>query len=142
MSDLCSVTLTGNLTRDPELRETRGGATVCRMRLAYARRIRGAEGDWSDRANYVDLTAFGRQAEACVRHLGKGSRVGVLGELRWSEFETRNGVSAQRHEVLVREIQFLSPPERLEDSEPKAEASRSQPEPAALAGGPDDDIPF
>jgi single-strand DNA-binding protein len=138
MSDLCSVALTGNLTRDPELRETRGGAAVCRMRLAYARRIRTAEDGWSDRPNYVDLTAFGRQGEACARHLGKGSRVGVLGELRWSEYETRNGVSAQRHEVVVREIQFLSPPERPADSEQAEEAA----EPVGVGGGPDDDIPF
>lgn len=140
MSDLCSVALTGNLTRDPELRETRGGGAVCRMRLAYARRFRNGEGEWSDRPNYVDLTAFGRQGEACARRLGKGSRVGVLGELRWSEYETRNGVSAQRHEVVVREIQFLSPPERREEE--KSEAAAPEPEPVSATRGPDDDIPF
>jgi single-strand DNA-binding protein len=142
MSDLCSITLTGNLTQDPELRESRSGAAVCRMRLAYARRIRGPVGEWTDRANYVDLTAFGRQAEACALHLGKGSRVGVLGELRWSEYETRNGVSAQCHEVLVREIQFLSPPERPEDRERADGVTGSGAEPVAVGSGHADDIPF
>ena len=141
MTDLCSVTLTGNLTKDPELRETRGGASVCRMRLAYSRRHKSAEGEWSDRANYVDLTAFGRQGEVCARHLGKGSRVGVLGELRFSEFETRGGQRAQRHEVVVREIQFLSPAERQGNG---AEREELEGEAAAAVGvgDPDADIPF
>lgn len=104
-----SVTIAGNLTRDPELRSTSGGTSVCSLRIANNRRRKdGATGQWEDVPNYFDVTVWGSQGENCAKYLSKGRGVLVLGELRWREWETKDGTKRQAVDINAREVQFLS----------------------------------
>ena len=95
-----SVNLIGRLTRDPELRETKGGKAVCTMRVAV-------NGVRDDDTTYIDVVSFDKQAEACAAHLAKGREVAVTGRLSYSEWKADDGTPRSRHEVIGR-VQFLS----------------------------------
>jgi single-strand DNA-binding protein len=86
---LNAVVMTGNLVSDPELRQTNTGVAVATLRMANnVRRKRGDE--WIDKTSVFDVDVWGAQAEACARHLVKGSRIGVQGEIevdRWRDTE-------------------------------------------------------
>ena len=102
------VVLTGNLTRDPELRSTPSGASVGKMRIAVnGRRKNSASGEWEDKANYFDVTVFGQQAENCARYLSKGSRVAIDGRLEHEEW-TQDDTPRQRVVVIGESVEFLS----------------------------------
>ena len=81
------VCISGNLTRDPEIRSTAGGTSVMGFGVAVNERRRNAQtGEWEDYPNFVDCTLFGRRAEALERYLSKGSKVAIEGKLRWSQW--------------------------------------------------------
>lgn len=102
------VTLSGNLTRDPELRATAGGTQVLSFGVAVNDRRRNPQnGEWEDYPNFVDCTMFGTRAEAVSRYLSKGSKVAIEGKLRYSSWE-RDGQRRSKLEVIVDEIEFLS----------------------------------
>jgi single-strand DNA-binding protein len=102
------VTLTGNLTRDPELRSTSGGMSILKLRMAVNDRRKNAQsGEWEDVANYVDVTVFGSRGESLARFLAKGSKIGVDGKLRWSEWENQQGEKRSKIEVVADDIEFL-----------------------------------
>lgn len=102
------VTITGNLTRDPELRMTSGGTQVLSFGVAVNDRRRNPQtGEWEDYPNFVDCTMFGARAEAVSRYLSKGSKVAIEGKLRYSSWE-RDGQKRSKLEVIVEEIEFLS----------------------------------
>jgi single-strand DNA-binding protein len=163
MSDLNRVCLIGRLTRDPELRNLPSGSSVASMRLA----VNGYKSDGSDSVDYVDLSVFGAQGEACARLLHKGSRVSVDGRLRYSEWKAEDGSSRSKHEVVAQHIGFLDPKrsdgpeEHTSDSAPadtatadddtpansngRERSSRPEPEPQPVgtpAAAGDEDIPF
>jgi len=72
-SNINTVVVTGNLTRDPELRSTPSGTSVCKLRVAVnSRRKDGASGEWVDKPNYFDVTVWGAQGENCANYLSKG----------------------------------------------------------------------
>ena len=74
-SNINTVVVTGNLTRDPELRSTPNGTSVCKMRVAVnSRRKDGASGEWVDKPNYFDVTVWGAQGENCANYLSKAAR--------------------------------------------------------------------
>jgi single-strand DNA-binding protein len=93
-----SVTLIGRLTKDPELTE-REGTTVCDLRIA--------ENGRNDAPLYVDVAAFGRQAEVCSEHLAKGRLVGIAGSLRYSEWQAEDGSKHSRHSIVAQRVEFL-----------------------------------
>jgi single-strand DNA-binding protein len=134
------VVITGNLTRDPELRSTPGGTSVCKLRVAVnSRRKDGQTGEWVDKPNYFDVTVWGTQGENCANYLAKGRPVAIEGRLDWREWETKERGKRQTVEIIANSIQFLgSKPTSEEDPE---EAEDREPVGAA-AGGGDDDIPF
>lgn len=102
------VNISGNLTRDPELRATAGGTQVLSFGVAVNDRRRNPQnGEWEDYPNFVDCTMFGTRAEAVSRYLSKGSKVAIEGKLRYSSWE-RDGQRRSRLEVIVDEIEFLS----------------------------------
>ena len=102
------VIISGNLTRDPELRATTGGTQVLSFGVAVNDRRRNPQtGDWEDYPNFVDCTMFGNRAEAVSRYLSKGSKVAIEGKLRYSSWE-RDGQKRSKLEVIVDEIEFLS----------------------------------
>ena len=102
------VNITGNLTRDPDLRHTSGGTAVLGIGVAVNDRRRNPQtGDWEDYPNFVDCTMFGTRAEAVNRFLSKGSKVAIEGKLRYSSWE-RDGQKRSKLEVIVDEIEFMS----------------------------------
>lgn len=132
------ITLTGNLTKDPELRQTTGGTSVLDLRLAVNGRRKNAAGDWVDDPNFFDVTVFGGQAENCAQYLSKGRPIAVDGRLDWHEWEAEDGRKRQQVKVIADNIQFLSDG-KSRDSQ---DAPAAQPVASASSVTPDDDIPF
>ncbi|MBI5231851.1 MAG: single-stranded DNA-binding protein [Coriobacteriales bacterium] len=103
------VVISGNLTRDPELRSTSGGMAILNMRMAVNDRRKDQQtGEWKDFPNYVDVVIFGQRGESLSRFLSKGSKVAVEGKLRWSEWENQQGDKRQKLEVIADDIEFMS----------------------------------
>ena len=100
--------LVGRLTRDPEMRSTASGMSVLSMRLAFNDRRKNPQtGEWEDMSNYIDATLFGKRAEALSRFLTKGTRIGIDGRLRWSEWESQSGEKRSKIEVIADELELL-----------------------------------
>jgi single-strand DNA-binding protein len=111
--------LVGNLTRDPELRSTASGASVCRLRVACNTSWRNKDtGERDERPNYFDVSVFGASGEACARFLAKGRPVAVDGRLEWHEWTAPDGEQRQSVGILADSVQFLAARERGEDAEP------------------------
>ena len=134
------VNISGNLTRDPELRATPGGQQVLTFGVAVNDRRRNQQGEWEDVPNYVDCVLFGSRAEALSKYLSKGSKVAIEGKLRYSSWETKDGQHRSKLEVSVDEIEFMSPKKEQTSSTPKPPAPPVSPAPPADVY--DEDIPF
>ena len=108
-SNVNVVVITGNLTRDPELRSTGGGMSVCELRVAVnSRRKDSSTGEWVDKPNYFDVTVWGAQGENCARFLSKGRPVALDGRLEWREWEAQDGSGKrQAVEIIADSVQFL-----------------------------------
>jgi single-strand DNA-binding protein len=107
-SNINSVVIVGNLTRDPELRHTPSGTAVCKLRVAVNTRVKDSTGNWSDKPNYFDVTVWGNQGESCAQYLSKGRPVGVQGRLDWREWEASDGSGKrQAIEIIADTVQFL-----------------------------------
>lgn len=120
--------ISGNLTRDPELRHTQSGMAVLSMGVAVNDRRRNpSTGEWEDYPNFIDCTMFGARAQSLSNYLSKGTKVAIEGKLRYSSWE-RDGQRRSKVEVAVDEIEIMSGTQ-----EPKA---AQRPEPY------DEDIPF
>ena len=117
------VILTGNLTRDPELRNTPGGTAVCNMRVAVNGRRKDESGQWVDKPNYFDVVVFGAQGENANTYLAKGRGVAVDGRLNWREWEAKDGTKRQAVDVIAESVQFLSGPEDRPQQEAQAPAA-------------------
>ena len=103
------VTITGNLTRDPELRATGSGTQILHFGVAVNDRRRNQQtGEWEDYPNFVDCVVFGARAEPLSRFLSKGSKVAIEGKLRYSSWEAKEGGRRSKLEVVVDEVEFLS----------------------------------
>ena len=147
------VIISGNLTRDPELRSTASGLPVLGFGVAVNDRRKNQQtGEWEDYANFIDCTMFGARAESLSRYLGKGTKVAIEGKLRWSQWE-REGQKRSKIEVIVDELEFMS--SRNSDSSSSYgggyTAPAAAPAPAPVAVPPvvdasssvyDEDIPF
>lgn len=102
------VFITGNLTRDPEMRQTNGGMPIMGFGMAVNDRRKNQQtGEWEDYPNYVDCTMFGERAAKVSQYLAKGSRVSVDGRLRYSSWE-KDGQKRSKLEVVVDNIEFMS----------------------------------
>ena len=108
-SNVNVVVITGNLTRDPELRSTGGGTSVCEMRIAVnSRRKDGQSGQWVDKPNYFDAVVFGAQADNCATYLQRGRPVAIEGRLDWREWEAKDGSGKrQAVQIIANTVQFL-----------------------------------
>jgi single-strand DNA-binding protein len=101
------VVLTGNLTRDPELRATSGsGVSVCKLGIAVNTRRKNSEGNWEEKPNYFRVTVFGKQAENCANYLKKGRPVAIDGRLEWSSWEN-DGQKRESIDIIADSVQFL-----------------------------------
>ena len=102
------VNISGNLTRDPELRATQGGMQVLGFGVAVNDRRRNQQtGEWEDYPNFVDCTMFGNRAESMGRILHKGMKVAIEGKLRYSSWD-KDGQRRSKLEVIVDEIELMS----------------------------------
>jgi single-strand DNA-binding protein len=146
--------ITGNLTRDPELRHTGGGTAVCELRVAVnSSRKNGQTGEWEDKANYFDVVVWGAQGENCANYLSKGRPVAVEGRLDWSEWEAKDGSGKrQKVQIVAKSVQFLGSRDGSGGGGESGQGGGFSPSsdvPAdssdfagAAASGGDDDIPF
>jgi len=152
-SNLNVVVITGNLTRDPELRSLPSGTSVCDLRVAVnPRRKNGATGEWEDKPNYFDVKVWGAQGENCARFLAKGRPVGVQGRLEWREWETQDGQKRQAVDIIADSVQFLGGRDDAQGGGFTASVGGSRSDvpvderdfqtAASGAGIGDDDIPF
>jgi len=103
---LNQVTLMGNLTRDPELRQTPNGSSVCSFSLALNRSYRDANGEWQEATDYVDIVAWGPLGERVSQYLNKGRRCLVQGRLQSRSWE-QEGQKRSKVEVLANDVTFL-----------------------------------
>ena len=149
------VNISGNLTRDPELRATQGGMQVLGFGVAVNDRRRNQQtGEWEDYPNFVDCTMFGNRAESMGRILHKGMKVAIEGKLRYSSWD-KDGQRRSKLEVIVDEIEFMSqkqgqqapqgyqqaPAQYAPQPAPQA-APQQAPMPPAQESLYDGDIPF
>jgi single-strand DNA-binding protein len=128
MRDIATAQLSGNLTRDVELRTPASGAAVARLRVASTTRRRQDE-EWVDKTNYVTVDVYGAQAQACAQHLRKGSRVFVEGELDWREWDDQHGNHREAVTLRARNVLFESTSDQNGNGGPQPQA----PAPAAQA---------
>ena len=129
------VLLTGNLTKDPEVRYTQKGTAMCRFRMGVNRRYKDtASGEWKDDTTFVNIVVWREAAESCGKRLKKGSPVHVEGRLRSYEYEDKNAAGQKRSmlEVEARRVQILE----------KASEKASD-EPSPVEGAADtEEVPF
>lgn len=154
MENINVVSMTANLTKDPELRHTQSGVPVCSMRVACNGRRKNGD-EWEDEPGYYDITVWGKAGENCAEYLEKGRPIALQGKLRWREYVNSDGDKRQTVEIVADRVQFLNagdgkgkgdrPPHPAEsdvtpsgggmtDEEAMAEAERLKSE--------SDDIPF
>jgi single-strand DNA-binding protein len=151
------VVLTGNLTRDPELRTlSSSGNSVCSLRIACNGRRKNQETQqWEDQPNYFDVTVWGAQGENCAKFLTKGRPVAIDGRLQWREWTDKDGNKRQSVDIVAESVQFLggrddagggngngfSSGARAQESDVPIDTGDFERTPVG-AGASDDDIPF
>ncbi len=108
--NLNSVTLAGNLTRNPEVKMVGNERTVASFSIAINRRYKGADGEYKEEATFVDYEAWGRTAELIGQYLVKGSGCFVEGRLRLDSWQDKEGAKKSRLKVVVDNVQFLGRP--------------------------------
>lgn len=157
MASLNKVFLIGNLTRDPELRVTPKGTSICQFGIAVNRQYKDDSGATRDETTFVDIEAWGKQGELVAKYLGKGSQCMVEGRLKLDQWEDKaSGQKRSRLKVVLDNVQFLgaprgsggSAPAPSDDVDQTPAAERPAPPPrraAAPAPAPDtldEDVPF
>jgi single-strand DNA-binding protein len=149
------VIITGNLTRDPDLRALSNGNSVCSLRVACnGRRKNSQTNEWEDQPNYFDVTVWGAQGENCARYLTKGRGVAVDGRLQWREWQDQQGNKRQSVDIVAESVQFLGGRDDAGNSNGNGFSSSMRAaesdvpidtadfERTSVGAGADDDIPF
>ena len=138
------VAISGNLTRDSELRSTQGGTSILGMGVAVNERRKNAStGEWEDYPHFVDCTMFGTRAEKLQPYLTKGAKVAIEGRLRYSSWE-KDGQKRSKLEVVVDEVEFMSRKDGAQAA-PAPQAGGYAPQAGGYAPQAalyDEDIPF
>jgi single-strand DNA-binding protein len=147
------VVLTGNLTRDPELRSTGNGLSICKLGIACnTRKKNNQTGTWEEKPNYFRVTVFGQQGENCAQYLKKGRPVAIDGRLEWSEYEVE-GQKRQSIDIIADSVQFLGGRDDVSNGNGFSSSVRAAESDVPIdtgdfesasvgAGTADDDIPF
>lgn len=148
------VVLMGNLTRDPDLRQTPNGQNVCSFSLALNRSYKDQSGEWKEATDYVDIVAWGPLGERVAQYLSKGRRCFVQGRLQSRSWE-QDGQKRNKLEVLANDVTFLDSRGAAGDSDGPLSDEASEPKPATAKKKTDvvvedigdepinlDDIPF
>lgn len=144
-ADTNTVVLVGRLTADPELRDA-GSAKVLSGRLAFTRREKKGE-EWVDVSNFIDVTlAWNKSAEALHKYLSKGSRLAITGEIRWREWEAKDGTKRQTIDIHADQggVQMLDTKAESEARQQAKPSGSDMPvdQPAQQKMDDDDSVPF
>jgi single-strand DNA-binding protein len=156
MASFNKVILMGNVTRDPELRYTPKGMAIAKIGLAVNRSWRNEAGETKEEVTFVDIDAFGRQAETIGQYIKKGSPLFVEGRLRLDQWDDKQtGQKRSRLGIVLENFQFIGAPRtdggspdapRRNSSAPAAApSSATSAPPVAEPDGPppeEDDVPF
>ena len=135
MANLNKVFLIGNLTRDIETRYTQGGTAIAKFGLAVNRKYTAQNGELKEETCFVDLTAFGKQAETLAKFVGKGSPLFVEGRLQFSTWEDKDGGGKRsKLDVVVEGFQFLGAPGQGRGRGGAGEEGGGAPPPARRGG--------
>ena len=138
------VSISGNLTRQPELRSTASGTQILSFSVAVNDRRRNQQtGEWEDVPNFVDCVVFGARAEPLSRFLSKGAKVAIEGKLRYSTWESKEGGKRSKLEVVVDEVEFMS--QAKAQAQPQRQPQYNAPAPSArptVESVYDETIPF
>ena len=126
------ATITGNLTRDPELRQTQGGTSVLTIGVAVNDRRKNQQtGEWEDYPNYIDCTIFGNRATGVAPHLQKGMKVAIEGKLNQSRWQAEDGTNRSKIGIIVDEIEFMA--KRDGSQQPMQQPMQQQAQPQQFA---------
>lgn len=132
------VTISGNLTRDPELKTVGSGTTLLNFGVAVNDRRKNQQtGEWEDVPNFFDCTVFGAHATALSKFLRKGMKVAVDGRLHYSSWE-KDGQKHSRVSINVDEIDVMS----RNGQGTSGQQAAAKPQPAAQADAPEPDAPY
>jgi single-strand DNA-binding protein len=136
------VFLIGNLTRDPESRETPSGVTMCRLAIAVQRPYSSQDGE--RQTDFFECTAWRGLGETIARYTKKGNKVAVSGSIQLRNYEDNQGVKRTAVDIIVQDCEFLTPKTNGEFDEvaeaPRASAPKKKPTLQAMDD--DSDIPF
>lgn len=162
MASFNKVILLGNLTRDPETRVTATGNTICKLGMAVSRAYSTRDGERREETTFVDIDAFGKQAEVITKYMRKGRPLMVEGRLKLDQWETSDGQKRSKLGVVLENFQFVGGRDDNDSgstsggyeqsSPPKRQSSASSPasSPASSAASDfsddgdtlDEDVPF
>lgn len=117
------IVVCGNLTADPETRATQSGVTVCSFTVAVNRRF--ADKDGERQTDFFRINAWRQLGEVCAKHLSKGKKVIVIGELQARLYDAKNGEKRMSLDVAADEVEFLSPAEKAEAKPQKKDKENS-----------------
>jgi single-strand DNA-binding protein len=135
MVDIATATLSGNLTRDPELRTLPSGTEVARLRVATTTRRRAGE-EWVDKTNYFTVEAYGAQAQSCAKYLRKGSRVFADAELDWREWTDPHDTKREAVTLRARKVVFEGGRSTsASTADPAGEQNGAHPDAETIGGG-------
>jgi single-strand DNA-binding protein len=104
---IAHVTLVGNLTRDPELRQTPSGTSVCQLGVAVNSSYKDSSGQWVEKPNFFDVVVWGAQGENCARYLSKGRQIAVDGRLDQRSWEAQDGGKRSKVEIIAETVMFI-----------------------------------
>lgn len=128
------VILIGNLTKDPELKQTQSGVSVCNISIAVSRDY--ADSDGNRQADFFNINVWREKGENCAKYLKKGRKVAIVGSIQNRSYEDKDGVKRTVVEIIASDVEFLSPKEN--DSEEKVVSSTR----TKLEEIPDNAFPF
>lgn len=134
------VTLVGNLGNDPDLQYTNAGTPVCNFTMATSKRWKDDAGENREKTSWHRISVFGKTAENCKRYIEKGSKVAVIGEIDYQEYE-KDGERKFSTKIIAKSVEFLN---SKKDSDNGNSGYNPPPKKENNSGGnyPDDDIPF
>lgn len=132
MRGFSKAIIVGNLTRDPELRSTPNGASVCSFSVAVNRTFRDANGEQKEDVSFIDCSAWGKLGEMISQYAKKGTGVLVSGRLSQHSWEDKDGNKRSRTEIVVEDFNFTTSGNRGDNSSTSTSAADSQAAPADI----------
>lgn len=139
MGSMNKVFLMGNLTRDPELRQTASGLAVAEFGIAVSEKFKNKEGKAIESVCFAEVVVWEKQAEACGQYLTKGSSALVEGSLQFEQWQTADGQKRSKLKVRANRVQFLGRLRKAQEGQTRAASEGEVDDPALEPAG---SIPF